>query len=71
MPIDIPKGSFHNDTWVGWRLTIGDRYLILPAVMAERLEAVGRVVYWRFMTRQLRRISLPCDPRNAWRAFAD
>jgi hypothetical protein len=71
MPIDIPLGSFRNNVWTGWRLTTGDRYLILPTTFAERVEGASQPVYWRFMSRQLRRIGLVYDAANAWRAFAD
>jgi hypothetical protein len=70
MPIDIPLGSFRNGVGAGWRLTTGDRYLVLPTAIAYRVEAASRGVYWRFMSRQLRQIGLAYDARNAWRAFA-
>jgi hypothetical protein len=71
MPVNIPLGSFRNSRWAGWRLTTGDRYLILPTKITTRLEARRQIVYWRFMTRQLRRIGLSYNAQNAWRAFAD
>jgi hypothetical protein len=71
MPINRPPGSFRNGRWVGWRLTTGRHYLILPATMAERLEEVHLTSYWRYMACQLRRIGLHVSQRNAWRLFAD
>jgi hypothetical protein len=71
MPIDLPLGSFRNATWAGWRLTTGDRYLILPRALAEQIEARPKR-YWSFMTEQLRGIGLgQFTEMNAWRAFAD
>ena len=71
MPINFPLGSFRNSTWTGWRLTTDDRYLVLPTKLATRLEYRVHDTYWRFMSRQLRRIGLPYNPETAWRAFAD
>jgi hypothetical protein len=71
MPIDLPLGTFRNATWAGWRLTTGDRYLILPRAVAEAIEARPRH-YWSFMAAQLRAIGLgQFTETNAWRAFAD
>ena len=72
MPMNIPLGSFRNSVWSGWRLTTGDRYLILPTSIAERIESyIDTMDYWRFMARQLKRIGLRYAPQEAWRAFAD
>jgi hypothetical protein len=51
--------------------------LILPTPLAERLEASGLDMYWRFMVQQLRRLGAldnlgrPYTTRSAWRAFRD
>jgi hypothetical protein len=71
MSNDLPLGTFRNTTWAGWRLTTGDRYLILPRKIAERIEKRPEQ-YWSFMAKQLRAIGLPqFNEANAWRAFAD
>jgi hypothetical protein len=72
MPINLPLGSFRNATWTGWRLTTGDRYLILPRAVAEAIESRPPTKYWAFMAEQLRGIGLSqFTEANAWRAFAD
>ena len=71
--MNIPLGSFRNSVWSGWRLTTGDRYLILPTSIAERIESyIDTMDYWRFMARQLKRIGLPLHTEGArWRAFTE
>ncbi len=66
-----PRGSFHNGTWLGYRLTTSKNYLIFPSSLEKRLTIASDRVYWRFMARQLRRVGLALGPKNAWRAFAD
>lgn len=71
MPINFPLGTFRNGRWVGFRLTTGRHYLVFTHDFAKRLESSSKMVYWRFMARQLRAIGLDYDTQSAWRAFAD
>lgn len=71
MVIDYPLGTYRDGRWVGYRLTTGDRYLLMTPDLDKRLQDSGRATYWRFMARRLRQIGLTHDASTAWRAFAD
>jgi hypothetical protein len=43
--IDIPLGTFRSRLWAGWRVTTGDRYLVLPTDLAVRVEMASSNVY--------------------------
>lgn len=69
-PINKPQGIAGTARWAGYVLTTGDRYLLLPRPLAERVWRASRPVYWRFMARQLRRIGIITTSFDAWRFFA-
>lgn len=74
MPVDTPLGTFRNGRWAGYRLTTGDRYLIVSAAEDEalRLLSLNRSGYWSAMAGLLVEAGVPwATPENAWRAFAD
>jgi hypothetical protein len=70
MPIDIPIGTFRNAVWSGWRLTTGDRYLVMPTALAVKIEAGSPNAYWEFMARELQAIGSRYSAHNAWLACA-
>ena len=71
VPINFPLGTYRDGRWAGYRLTTGDRYLLLPHALDRKLQDTSKPVYWRFMTRQLRKLGIASTPETAWRLFAD
>jgi hypothetical protein len=69
VPINYPPGTFCDGRWVGYTLTTGNVSLILRYELDQNLQNATKPVYWRFMTRQLRRLRFVATPETAWRAF--
>ena len=68
-----PLGSFSNGKTFGWLVgthASHDRFLIMSADVARRVQRLPPRHYWRFMAGQLSKIGLPDTPYTAWRAFA-
>jgi hypothetical protein len=70
-PIDFPYGTYRDGRVVRYGLTHRRGYIELPPDLDKRLQAASKRVFWRFMTRQLRRMGLPFTVETAWRAFID
>jgi len=64
-------GSYSGKWLVGFRLTDGRGYLILPKAIANRLDSVSLSAYWRYVSRQLRRLGMQSTPETAWKALAN